>query len=89
MTESGLRTVFKELKERSGVKGLRCSPHTFRHTFAKNFLLNGGNLFALQEIMGHEDVSTTRVYVEYSKEELVQQMKNFSPIENSKWSYLG
>ena len=89
LTESGLRTVFKELKERSGVKGLRCSPHTFRHTFAKNFLLNGGNLFALQEIMGHEDVSTTRVYVEYSKEELVQQMKNFSPVENTKWSYLG
>lgn len=89
LTEGGLRAVFKELKEGTGIGGHRLSPHTFRHTFAKNFLLNGGNLFALQEILGHEDVSTTRIYVEYNKEELSHQMTHFSPIENSKWSYLG
>lgn len=87
-SEGGLQEVFRELKSNAGVTGFRVSPHTFRHSFAKNFLVNGGNLFALQEIMGHEDVSTTRIYVEYSKQELSQQMRNYSPIENSKWSYL-
>ena len=89
LSDGGLREVFRELKNKAGICGLKVSPHTMRHSFAKNFLLNGGNLFALQEVLGHEDVSTTRIYVDYNKLELGQQMKNFCPLDNSKWSYLG
>ncbi len=89
LSDGGLREVFLELKHGTGIGGLRVSSHTFRHTFAKNFLLNGGNLFALQEILGHEDISTTRIYVDYNKLELSQQMNNFCPLDNAKWSYLG
>ena len=88
LTDGGLQEVFRKLKAGTGIGGRRFSPHTFRHTFAKNFLLNGGNLFALQEILGHEDISTTRIYIEYSQQEMSEQMRNFSPLENSKWSYL-
>ncbi len=87
LTNGGLQEVFRKLKDGTGIRGRRCSPHTFRHSFAKNFLLNGGNLFALQEILGHEDISTTRIYVEYNQKEMSEQMNNFSPLENSKWSY--
>ena len=89
LTDSGLREVFRELKDKAGIAGPKVSPHTMRHSFAKNFLLNGGNLFSLQEVLGHEDVSTTRIYVDYNKLELGQQMRNFCPLDNSKWSYLG
>lgn len=56
LSDGGLREVFRELKNKAGICGLKVSPHTMRHSFAKNFLLNGGNLFALQEVLGHEDV---------------------------------
>ena len=89
LSDSGLREVFRELKDKAGIGGPKVSPHPMRHSFAKNFLLNGGNLFSLQEVLGHEDVSTTRIYVDYNKLELGQQMRNFCPLDNSKWSYLG
>ena len=45
---------------------MRCSPHTFRHTFAKTFLVNGGDLFTLQKILGHSSLAVVRLYVELS-----------------------
>lgn len=89
LTDGGLRQVFRELKEGTGINGRRFSPHSLRHSFAKNFLISGGNLFVLQELLGHSDISTTKIYVNFSNQEKIEQMKNFSPIENSKWSYLG
>jgi site-specific recombinase XerD len=89
LSDGGLRQVFRFLKDGTGIGGLRFSPHTLRHSFAKAFLTNGGNLFALQDVLGHEDISTTRIYVENGKLELSNQMKNFCPLDNTKWSYLG
>lgn len=88
LTDGALLHIFRELKAGTGISGRRVSPHTFRHSFAKNFLLNGGELFVLQEILGHEDVSTTRIYVDYNKRELGQQMQSYCPLDNVKWSYL-
>jgi integrase/recombinase XerD len=53
-----------------GITGVRISPHTLRHTFAVNYLRHGGNVFALQRILGHEDLAMTRRYVNFSTDDL-------------------
>ena len=87
MTEGCLMEIFKTVKNETGIKGSRVSPHTMRHTFAKMFLLNGGDLFALQKVLGHEDISTTRMYVDYTEKEMSVQMQQCSPLENHRWTY--
>lgn len=84
---SGLSFVFRQLKENLGFPKKRLSPHTWRHTFAKNFLLNGGNVFALQRLLGHEDVETTKIYVEFNTNEMKTQNDNFNPLQNNRWQF--
>ena len=53
ITRSGIQQMLRRCGKRAGVSGVRCSPHTFRHTFAKSYLVNGGDIFSLQKILGH------------------------------------
>lgn len=87
MSISGFNQIFRKLKEDLKIPKGRLSPHTWRHTFSKAFLLNGGNLFALQKLLGHEDISTTRVYVDYTSGEMKTQNDKFNPLDNSRWQY--
>jgi site-specific recombinase XerD len=77
--------IYERLAKEENIKGVRLSPHTFRHTYAKSFLLNGGDLFSLQTILGHSDIGTTRKYVTLNDKELRIQAERFSPLENKKW----
>ncbi len=61
-----MRTLCKSL----GIEGVRISAHTLRHTFALNYARNGGNLFALQKMLGHETLAMTRRYCELQTEDL-------------------
>ncbi|WP_273484718.1 tyrosine-type recombinase/integrase [Desulforamulus ruminis] len=79
------RNVLRKIKEigyKAGIEGKRLSPHTFRHTFAKTYLVNGGNLFALQQIMGHSKLDTTRKYVHLLTEDIQKEHRQFSPLDN-------
>jgi len=87
LTVHGIDTVFRQLKENLQIPKGRLSPHTWRHTFAKSFLLNGGDVFSLQRILGHEDISTTQIYIEYTLSELKVQNDKFNPLDNSRWQY--
>lgn len=61
MSKDGITSAIKDHNLRNGVK--RHSIHLFRHTFAKYYLLNGGDVFRLQKLMCHKDLKTTRLYL--------------------------
>jgi site-specific recombinase XerD len=76
-----LYQIIKERCKHAGVTGVRCSPHTFRHTFAVQYLRAGGDVFTLQKILGHEDLETTRIYVELSKSDVAESHRMHSPAD--------
>jgi integrase/recombinase XerD len=61
---------FQALAKELGIKDVRVSFHTLRHTFAYNYVRNGGNLFYLQKALGHSSLQTTRRYVELQTKDL-------------------
>ena len=69
------------------MQGARISAHTWRHTFAKTFLLNGGDLITLQKILGHSDISTTKQYINLNDSDMKVQNEKFNPLDNSRWQY--
>ncbi len=77
----GIRTMISRYCQSAKIKGIQCSCHTFRHTFAKKYLLNGGDVFTLKSIMGHAQIETTEMYVELFSSDLQAQHEKFSPVE--------
>ncbi len=63
------------------ITGVRVSPHTLRHTFATQYLLNGGDMVSLQEILGHSSLEMVRKYVNYLQGDIQIQHKKFSPLD--------
>lgn len=68
----------------ANISGVRVSPHTFRHTMAKFYILNGGDPFTLRRILGHATLDMVDYYVELFSSDIRQQHKKFSPVENMK-----
>lgn len=63
------------------LQGVRVSPHTFRHTFAKMYIKNGGDAFTLQAILGHSSLETVRLYVNMFSSDVQEQHRRFSPLQ--------
>lgn len=58
----------------------RATPHMFRHTFAREYLLNGGDIFTLQIILDHADIATTRRYIQMDENHVKGQHLKASPV---------
>jgi site-specific recombinase XerD len=76
-----IQKIIKRLAKKAGITGVRCSPHTLRHTFATNFIRNGGDVFTLQKILGHADITTCMVYVHMGGRQIQEAMMKFSPVD--------
>ncbi len=67
--------------KRAGIRGVRRSPHTLRHTFALEFLRNGGGELALQKALGHRSLDMVRVYADLTEIDLLEAHGGASPLD--------
>lgn len=70
--------VIKELAAKIGMKK-KVSPHTFRHSFATHLIEGGADLRAVQEMLGHESITTTEIYTHLDRDYLKQVIREFHP----------
>lgn len=61
LTSNAVKMMFSRLKERSGI--VRIYPHLLRHTYATNYILQGGNLEVLRVLLGHSSINITQIYI--------------------------
>lgn len=76
-----IQSAIQKYGRMAGIRNVRCSPHTFRHTFAKMSVQNGADVFTLQTVLGHTSMDMVRNYVNMFSNELRDNHRKFSPIE--------
>jgi integrase/recombinase XerD len=78
LTRMSVWILVKDASERAGVRS-EVSPHTLRHTFATHLLEGGADLAAVQELLGHADISTTQIYTHVDREYLRDVHRRYHP----------
>ena len=79
ITVNTVKLVFSRLAKSSGVNRLHA--HLCRHTFAINYLLNGGDIFSLREILGHTTLEMVNHYLHFTSSQITAQHQKYSPMD--------
>jgi integrase/recombinase XerD len=82
MTANAVKNVFKRLKTIMNFNDVRLSAHTFRHTFAHRFLMNGGDVFTLQKMLRHSNLKMTEKYIAIWGTALREQNDKYNPLNS-------
>lgn len=80
IADGTIRSLFRKLKAMAAIPRLR--PHLLRHTFATRFLENGGDMYTLQQILGHTSLEMVKKYVHSTHQKTVVRFPEFSPLDN-------
>lgn len=78
LTRAMVFTVIKNLVMKAGIKKT-VSPHTFRHSFATHLLQNGADLRSIQQMLGHESITTTEIYTHIDRTQLAETLAKYHP----------
>ena len=78
LTRAMIFTIIKQLAEKTGIDKV-ISPHTFRHSFATHLLENGADLRAIQQMLGHQSITTTEIYTHIETSFLQETISKFHP----------
>ncbi|AFU67187.1 tyrosine recombinase XerD [Psychroflexus torquis ATCC 700755] len=78
LTRAMIFTIVKQLAKKINLQK-NISPHTFRHSFATHLLENGANLRVIQQMLGHESITTTEIYMHLDKTHLKSVLENYHP----------
>jgi integrase/recombinase XerD len=84
MTRQGFAQDLKEVAGEAGISADRISPHVLRHAFASHLLDRGADLRAVQQLLGHADISTTEIYTHVLQERLKALVNTHHPLAKAK-----
>jgi integrase/recombinase XerD len=80
LTGSGIAQALSRLKAKARISG-RVNPHSFRHAFAREYLMNGGDIATLAKLIGHANINTTAAfYAVFTQDELAELHERRSPL---------
>ena len=85
LTPRGIIQAITEIGKRAGLSGVRVSPHTFRHTFARMYLANGGDVYKLSRSLGHSEIGVTEEYLkDFKSRDARKDHESYSPVNRIK-----
>lgn len=81
-TKNRVEAIFKNYGRKAGITGVRCSPHTCRHTACVLWIRNGGDIFSLQKITGHSSLEVLQGYVNLAQGDIAAAHQRYSAVDN-------